>query len=80
MGRDRRLQGEALLKADDANSNPFLGLVAKLKTLRSRRKAHGTRRPPMSVPEPTCVAAIPGHRGYPAWCRLPLTFGLRFAQ
>ncbi len=41
MGRDRRRQGEALLKADDAKGNPFLALVSKLKLLRGRRKAVG---------------------------------------
>ncbi len=34
----------------------------------------------MSVAEPPSAAAIPRHRGYPLWYRLPPTFGLGFAK
>ncbi len=40
MGRDRRLQGEALLKGTTGSTNPFIALHLKLKGLRSRHKAH----------------------------------------
>ena len=41
MGRDRRLQGEALLEGIVAPTNPCIALHQKLKGLRSRRQAHG---------------------------------------
>ncbi len=41
MGRDRRLQGEALLKGIVASTNPFIAPHRKLQGLRSCRKAHG---------------------------------------